>query len=307
MNRIEKITKPFLKKLWINRSLILKNTRIGVTSIYSFVGLFSIWYSLEGIMPSEITNLKKLFFCFLILASVTLLCFVVSCVLALCVRKVKVLETNNGKSVWVKYGDMYSPNVVEKGYNDRINLVVPVNRCFDTIVNNNLVSNTTNHGRIMTQLYQENLYTPETLNIAIKESLSTNHYQPVETLNTLQKREGNLERYKIGAIAEVSKSVKLTYFFIAISTFDEMLAAHTSKQDFVEAIQRLIDYCNVRSQGYPVVLPILGTGLSRTSIGKQDALNYIISAFKLNQNNINCDFHIVVWTGDKDIVAIEGI
>lgn len=305
MNKITKYLKRLLKKLWLNRSLIFKNTMTGVASVYSFLGLLSIWYSLEGCMPSNIAMLKKVLICLSILFIITLFSFIISCIFVLYTRKVKILTTSNGNNIWVKYGDMYSPNIVETGYNDRINLVIPVNRCFDTIVDNDLVSNTTNHGRVMMQLYQENIYTPETLNNAIQQTLSTRNYYPIENLNIQQKRKGNLERYEIGAIAEIPKSAKLTYFFLAISTFNDMLTAHTSKQDLVESVQKLIDYCNARSQGYPVVLPILGTGLSRTSIGKQNALNYIISAFKLNQDNINCDFHIIVWTEDKDMVTIK--
>lgn len=33
---------------------------------------------------------------------------------------------------------MYSPDIVEKGYNGKRAIVVSVNRCFDTIVDDNL-------------------------------------------------------------------------------------------------------------------------------------------------------------------------
>ena len=80
-----------------------------------------------------------------------------------------------------------------------------------------------------------------------------------------------------------------------MSTFDKNLNAHTSKEDFVLAIQRLIEYCDKNSQGYPVLMPLLGSGLSRTGIDSfSDILQYIINTLRLNKDIINCDFHIYI-------------
>ena len=81
--------------------------------------------------------------------------------------------------------------------------------------------------------------------------------------------------------------------------------AHTSKADFVLAVQKLIEFCNQNAQGYPVILPLLGSGLSRTNIGLSDILHYLVDAFAINKDIINNDFYIVVWKGDKDKVAIK--
>lgn len=81
--------------------------------------------------------------------------------------------------------------------------------------------------------------------------------------------------------------------------------AHTSKNDYVLAVQKLIEFCNQNSQGYPVILPLFGSGLSRTNINLNDILHYIAEAFAINKDIINNDFFIVVWKGDKDKVAIK--
>ena len=81
--------------------------------------------------------------------------------------------------------------------------------------------------------------------------------------------------------------------------------AHTSKADFALAVQKLIEFCNQNAQGYPVILPLLGSGLSRTQIDLNNIMHYLVDAFAINKDIINNDFFIVVWKGAKDRVAIK--
>ena len=42
-----------------------------------------------------------------------------------------------------------SSEIIGKNYGERRNLVIPVNRCFDTLVDDNLISSKTIHGNLM--------------------------------------------------------------------------------------------------------------------------------------------------------------
>ena len=86
---------------------------------------------------------------------------------------------------------------------------------------------------------------------------------------------------------------------MSLSKFNEKLCASTTIDEYIIAIQKLIEFCNGRSQGYLVVMPILGTGLSRTNIEIQNTLKYIIDVLKINRNIINCDFHVVIKEDKK--------
>lgn len=46
------------------------------------------------------------------------------------------------------------------------------------------------------------------------------------------------------------------------------------------AIQRLIEYCNARSQGYPIVMPLIGAGLSKTKNDERSILEFIVKLLK---------------------------
>ena len=83
--------------------------------------------------------------------------------------------------------------------------------------------------------------------------------------------------------------------------------ASASKDEFVLAIQKLIEYCNTRSQGYPIIMPLIGSNLARTDISQKDILKYLIQAFKINREKISADIHIVIWKGDKDKISINNL
>lgn len=96
-------------------------------------------------------------------------------------------------------------------------------------------------------------------------------------------------------------------FFLGISKFDSNLMAGTSKDEFVLTVQKMIEYSNTRSQGYPVIMPLIGSNLARTDISQKDILKYLIQAFKINKDKISADIHIVIWKGDKNRISIHNL
>jgi len=295
--------KNIFNRFKLNFGTICKRTGILTTLFYSFLGLISTWCSLGDLIPSGLTSCQKILVSAFILIGIIIICFIGSLIYVMNRTKTKVMTSRNEHSVWLHYGDMYSPDIVKKGYQDRINLVIPVNRCFDTIVDNDLVSENSNRGRAMRKLY-DNGYNETSLNLKLQQILTNRNYEPEQILTVQDKRKGNLKRYPVGTVAELEVTDKLTYFLLGISKFDQNLKASTSRIEFVESVQKLIEFCDARSQGFPVVLPLLGTGLSRANISRQEALDYLVSAFKMNENIINCDFHVVVWFDDKESVRI---
>lgn len=51
----------------------------------------------------------------------------------------------------------------------------------------------------------------------------------------------------------------------------------------------------------------MGTGLSRTKKDQQAVLKYLINAFRINKDEINCDIHVVVRDDMKNEIAIMNI
>ena len=290
-------------RIRINRQVILRRawtwTGIAMT-VLCFMALF---VPMTGLIPEEWHIVcKVLIGCVAFFILFVLLAFA-SAVRVLFTNKVCVL-TKAGHHVYVQYGDVFSPEVVGKGYSDKRKIVINVNRCFDTIVDDHLVSHNSLHGKLFQRFYDEGKFDEESLNKTIQDSLAGKPYQ---LLTTAVKPKGNLRRYEAGTVAELKDDDQVSYYLLGLSTFDENLNAQTIMPDFVNSVQRLIEFCNQRAQGYPVVLPLLGSGLSRTGLELSEILHYLVSAFAINKDIINCDFHIVVWDKQKDLVPIDNL
>ena len=87
-------------------------------------------------------------------------------------------------------------------------------------------------------------------------------------------------------------------------TFDRDLTAHTSKDDYVLAMQKMIEYCYARSQGDAVIIPLIGAGLSKTKYGERAILEYLVKSLKLNKDLIVSDIYIVVRNSGKETIPI---
>lgn len=129
-----------------------------------------------------------------------------------------------------------------------------------------------------------------------------------ERLDKKDKRSGNLERYSVGAIAEVKVDDKLNYFFLGITCFDRNLHANMSEEEYVLALVRLLEFCNVRSQGLPVIVPLIGGGAANdTQKSEWDILDYLVKFIKMNRRFINCDIHIVVRDNGRESIGIADV
>ena len=290
-------------RLWINKSAIWKLSYKITGGVFTLWGLISIFEPLNGFFQDDVSFVCKSLIGILVLLTVFILSAIVASYTVLRSNQVCLGESSSKNSVYVNYGDIYSPDIVEKGYNGKRAIVVPVNRCFDTIVDDHLISHNTLHGLMFQKLYDDQKFTADSLNSKICDILKRD--TSYKNLTIEEKPEGNMKRYDVGTTVNLQIDDNLSYYLLGFSYFDEHLNAHTSKTDFVIAVQKLIEFCNQNAQGYPVILPLLGSGLSRTDIGLDDILHHIVYAFAINKDIINNDFYIVVWKGDKDKVAIK--
>lgn len=296
--------KKLLGRLWINRFVIWKLACKITGSIFTLWGFVSLFEPLNDVFQDDASFACKLFIGALVLFAVFVISSITAALIVLLSNEVCLGESTTKNSIYVKYGDMHSPDIVEKGYKGKRAIVVPVNRCFDTIVDDHLISRNTQHGRVFQKLYDDQKFTPDSLNRTISEILDHNK-KVYKEITLEEKPEGNRRRYDVGTTVNLIIDDYLSYYLLGLSYFDEHLNAHTSKADFAFAVQKLIEFCDQNAQGYPVILPLLGSGLSRTNIELKDILHYIVDAFAINRDIINNDFYIVVWKGYKDRVSIK--
>mgnify|MGYP000256869719 CR=1 FL=1 len=292
-----------MRSIWINKNYIAKLASTATGGIYVFLGFIGMLVPLDEILSDKMSILIRIIISLSILIGIWLGCFIIASLIMMNKRRFKVLSANNGHALYLQYGDIFNANeVIEPS--KRRNVVVPVNRCFDTHVDNHIVSEQTLHGSVFKNLYKSGKYTEETLALSIENLLKKIE---CENLSEQEKPEGNRKRYPVGTVIDLPGSENEHYFLWALSTFDSNLKAHTSMQEYALAVQRLIESCNAESEGFSIVLPLVGTGLSRTKRNQQDVLQYLINAFRLNKDEINCDIHIIVHEDVKNEIAIMNI
>jgi hypothetical protein len=174
-------------RIWINWQVILRRawtwTGIAMT-VLCFVALF---VPMTELIPEKCPIVcKVLIGCAAFVFLFVLLAFA-SAVRVLFTNKVCVL-TKAGHHVYVQYGDVFSHKVVGKRYKGKRKIVIDVNRCFDTIVDDHLVSHNSLHGQLFQRFYDEGKFDEESLNKTIQDSLAGKPYQPAV------KPKGNLRR-----------------------------------------------------------------------------------------------------------------
>lgn len=307
--------KEILKIIKVNKSYLFHSSVKWTAGIYAVLGFIGTFSSLDSGLNDFLKRLLRgespsTLMCILVSIVILLLIFVIffMCALLRVIKKERyeLMEVSDGHHVYVQYGDVFSSDEVNNPM-ERRNIVIPVNRCFDTKIDDDLVSSKTLHGICMRRLYEEGIYTEETLSRAIQSFLDENIQIEPEQILRSEKRSGNLKRYPAGTVAEIKVSETCTYFFLALSWFDRNLHANTSDEDYVVALVKLLQWCNIRSQKYPIVMPLIGAGAADLRKSEKDILDYLIKLIQMNRSLINSDVHIVVRSSGKDSIGIAGL
>lgn len=292
-----------MKRLWVNKKCISEITTKIICGLYALYGFIGTFVSLDELLPNTLNIWIRLLISIMILLLMWIVCFIIVGIILINKKRFEIISANNGHKLYLQYGDIFNENEVINSL-ERRNIVIPVNRCFDTIVDNNLISEKTLQGKTFKILYSQNIYTEDSLNLKIQQQLANKQYT---TISKKDKPSGNRKRYDVGTVVNLHANNKENYLLWALSTFDNQLKAHTSMQDYSLAVQRLIEACNNESEGFPVVIPLVGTGLSRTNKEQNDVITYLLNAFKLNKSEINCDIHIIVQENMKKEISIMNI
>ena len=129
-----------------------------------------------------------------------------------------------------------------------------------------MVAPRTLHGQWLRRWKQTN-HSAEELRERIAINLA--EQKPVTTVGA-----GDEIRSNVGTIAVVTDS-RAVYYLLAISRFDEHKRAHCNHDDLEKALLSLWDFYDVFGLGYPLYLPLIGTGMSRASFQYAESLELI--------------------------------
>jgi hypothetical protein len=273
-------------------------------------GVFSFGTVVLTFLTWEEMNINELWIKVIILLCIPVLSFLISSLLILFVFKTKRIWSQGKNSVSAFYGDLMDKAFPKKKHENCI-VVIPVNDTFDTIVDqpsektaHPLVSETTIHGMWLNEYLKHFKLMPNELDNRIFKNLEINGYKPVSVLNRLKKPRGNLKRYNLGTVVEIDGDNGVLFYLVAISNFNEINNAHSTKKEIRDAIDSLFDFYDSKGQGEPLYLPLIGTGSSRARLTHKQSLNTIKACVLTGEKTINGAVNIVVYNKDKDKISI---
>lgn len=184
--------------------------------------------------------------------------------------EVKIKLTNG--NIVLKYGDLWKSEGI---------IIIPVNTTFDTEVNKELVSEYSLHGYFIKNICDNNQMT-----------LKSEIAKTLNKIDTIEKY--GRQQYPPGTIVSITRG-KREYYLLALSTFDENNHATLTIDSYTLAISRLLEYCNLNSQGETICMPIIGTGSSRFLPDKENALDLQIAIIKsLDSIKNGSDIQIII-------------
>lgn len=284
-----------IKTIKFNWQYIFAKSNKIATIFFSIWGFVTLVTPTNGILDFIKNGLLRIVTAVLILVTIYVLIVIFVSAYSQKKRKIKVLDLHSNHSLYVEYGDLFNRDE----FDGRIIIAFAGNRCFDTIVDDDLVGTSKIHGIALKRIYENKDRNQDTVNEEIQRNLSIHGYK-YEKLDYREKRSGNLNRYEIGAVAEIEGLKNERYFILGLTCFDKRLRAHVEKNEYIKAISSLVKYISDRSQGFTTYMPVIGAG--GADVGRvNDLIVFIIKTIEMYKNEIDCDIHIVVSENEEKL------
>lgn len=290
----------------LNMQIILKRSIFLASTFFSILAVLLSFITWDELGIKSICN-RVLIFIFILIASVLIATFY-SCFY----DNRNVVWRNGAGKITVSYGDLMKIAFPRENSKEKI-VVIPVNTCFDTIVDTDIalgekpmVSPSTIHGKWLTAMINSGISSNE-IDEKIKNYIKVKNIIPLHEIPQEQKKRGNRFCHKRGLVVPFKGRNKVTFFLLALSEFNPNNNAQCTKDELIECIKSLISFYNKNGQGFEMFLPLMGTNLSRVGLSHEEALNKITTLFKLYSDQVHGEINIIVYENDKDKVSILNI
>lgn len=296
--------KALIKRLWINRKYCYNLAIKWTGAIFTLWSVIALFVPFDEIIRKDTQWYIKLLIALIIVTMVFVVTYIIGIFIALNKNVVELIEVGDNHHVYVQYGNVFSHTILGKStLSNKRNILISANRCFDTIVDNDLISNNSLHGTAINNLVSNSIAIDK-IDKEIQKQLKNENYT---ILQRCDKPRGNLKRYPEGVVVEIKESNEITYFFLGLASFDKQLHPYITDVEYVNAMIKALKYCFARNQGYPVIIPLIGGGRSETKKEEKDILEFLVKLIQINKQSINCDIHIVIRETAKDTISITNL
>lgn len=279
---------------------IKNNARYIISSFFSIASAaFSLIAIIQMFVGWEIFNVEKtsdkiIIFCFILI-----LCIIISLIRGIFFVNSNTIYSEDSIKIVVKYGNLLKIAFPKKNKKEKI-VVIAVNRCFDTEVCEDIIKADTMHGQFLQKINISNIYGKIEKSL---EELGT----PFQEISRSEKKYGHLKRYPIGSIAIIPGENNITFFLLALTTFDSDCVAHCNKHEYVECILKLFEFYDKYGQGKDIYLYPMGLNMARTGLNQKEMLEIIVALTKLSKERLKSLTTIVVDKKFKNEIALKNL
>lgn len=289
-----------LTRITINLKYIFSKFAIISSFVFGLVSIIQLFFD-WNIIGIDSDNVKCKI---MILVLLVVFCLITSLIWGLhSSKEVTVLSKDDIKIV-VKYGDLMKIAFPKKKQPERI-VVIAVNCCYDTIVNDDIIHEGSVHGQFITR-FADSDEKRQALDAEIEKSLTDFGYEYTE-LSANEKRYGKRKRYPLGSVARIKGKNGVTFFLFALTQFDVDCVAHCDKHKYFDCMLKLFEYYDKHGQGKELYLYTMGTSMSRTGLSREEALQSIILLSKISKNMLKTKTTIVVDSKCKNELSITDL
>ena len=211
-------------------------------------------------------------------------------------NKNAVIWNNGSNSIEIIEGDIFKFAFENRSRTIKNIVVIPVNTAFDTHVSTKLetegtplVSENTLHGQWLIRWVRSGKSVTD-LDSRIVESLNCQGKMPSNKSKT---KNGKADCYEIGTTVIIDIG-KAAFYLVATAAFDERNNAHSTREEIKTALIELLKIYDNFGQGYPMYIPLFGTGRSRAGLSYQESFELIKQTLVENKNRIQGHVKIVV-------------
>lgn len=211
-------------------------------------------------------------------------------------NKDAIIWNNGSNSIEIVEGDIFKFAFENRSRTTKNIVVIPVNTAFDTQVSTKLetdgiplVSENTLHGKWLIRWIRSGESVAD-LDSRIIESLNCQGKMPT---GKSKSKNGKADCYEIGTAAIIDIE-KAAFYLVATAAFDERNNAHSTREEIKTALIELLKIYDNFGQGYPMYIPLFGTGRSRAGLSYQESFELIKQTLLENKNRIQGHVKIVV-------------
>ena len=254
--------------------------------LMTLIGLLSTLFTILGVSLSDCIN--NVWGRLGVVVAIFVLSYVVIYGLIGEIFKDSVQLSINGTNIIISYGDIFAV----EGWK-----IIGCDTHFDTRVNDVVISKNSLHGKMM--LEHGNI--SDILGVVEKEAIRL----------SLTKNENGLYDFPLGTIIRYIRKTDdkdENYLLLAMTKLDDQFKACTNMAEFENMLMRMWTEIDRVYAGHPIVIPLLGTGISRfkdKSKNTEMLLRCLLCTLNVSGVRLNTTVKIVIYDETKRLPFYE--